>query len=407
MADSKSVSRFIQDKLFHLCTITAPRPVGSKCNQEAGEYIETILLQSSFNVSRQTFNCLDWISEGAELVIDGLSFEVQPSPYSLGCEISAELIVVSTVEELENSNIEGKLLLLMGDIASEQLMPKNFVFYNPEHHKKIYGLLEKKNPAALITATAKNPETAGSMYPFPLFEDGDFNIPSVYMKDIEGEKLASCSDKIITLKSSAQRIPSTGFNISAERGSGEKGKILFLGHYDAKENTPGALDNGTGTAVLLALGELLKNYDGDLGLEILPVNGEDYYSAAGQMKYLELNEGKISDIVCAVNIDAPGYIKGETHYSFYECPETIQRTAHRTLGNRPGIHEGEQWFQSDHMIFAQNKRPAMAISSEHMAMICSEIAHTPHDNLELVDYDKLAELALGLRDMFLGIAEKH
>lgn len=31
----------------------------------------------------------------------------------------------------------------------------------------------------------------GALYPFPLFEDGDFDIPSVYMTDVEGERLAA------------------------------------------------------------------------------------------------------------------------------------------------------------------------------------------------------------------------
>ncbi|MBD3320991.1 MAG: M28 family peptidase [Chitinivibrionales bacterium] len=149
-----------------------------------------------------------------------------------------------------------------------------------------------------------------------------------------------------------------------------------LGHYDAKENSPGTLDNGTGTVVLCALGELLKNYSGEIGLEILPVNGEDYYSAAGQMKYLEINDKKLENILLAVNIDAPGYVTGRTNYSLYGCPEPISCAANETLGKRTGIVEGEQWFQSDHMIFAQHNRPDMAISSEHMHMICSEIAHT-------------------------------
>ena len=73
------------------------------------------------------------------------SFEVFVSPYSLGCDVTAKLVVVSTPQELEKADCKGKLLLLRGPISSEQLMPKKFVFYNPEHHKKIIALLENKN----------------------------------------------------------------------------------------------------------------------------------------------------------------------------------------------------------------------------------------------------------------------
>ena len=43
---------------------------------------------------------------------------------------------------------------------------------------------------AIIAATGRDPGLAGGVYPFPLIEDGDFDIPSVYMKDVEGDRLA-------------------------------------------------------------------------------------------------------------------------------------------------------------------------------------------------------------------------
>jgi len=46
-----------------------------------------------------------------------------PQPYSLGCDVSAPLAVVSTTDELEAAEIAGALVLLRGEIAKEQLMP--------------------------------------------------------------------------------------------------------------------------------------------------------------------------------------------------------------------------------------------------------------------------------------------
>ena len=50
--------------------------------------------------------------------------------------------------------------------------------------------------------------------------------------------------------------------------------------------TPGALDNASGTTVLLLLAELLADYRGSLGVDIVAINGEDYYSAPGEIVYL-------------------------------------------------------------------------------------------------------------------------
>lgn len=58
------------------------------------------------------------------------SYEVYASPYSLGCDISAEIVIVTTVGKLENANCKGKISVMRGPICDEQLMPKNFIFYN-------------------------------------------------------------------------------------------------------------------------------------------------------------------------------------------------------------------------------------------------------------------------------------
>ncbi|MDY6866208.1 MAG: M28 family peptidase, partial [Halobacteriota archaeon] len=38
---------------------------------------------------------------------------------------------------------------------------------------------------------------------------------------------------------------------------------------DAYEDTPGALDNASGTVVLLLIAEMLQNYKGPLGIELI------------------------------------------------------------------------------------------------------------------------------------------
>ena len=70
--------------------------------------------------------------------------------------MASELITGTTFAELENCQCKGKILRMRGEICAEQLMPKNFVFYDPDHHKKIYSLLEEKQPAAIVAATEKN-----------------------------------------------------------------------------------------------------------------------------------------------------------------------------------------------------------------------------------------------------------
>ncbi|GAG34821.1 unnamed protein product, partial [marine sediment metagenome] len=246
----------------------------------------------------------------------------------------------------------------------EQLMPKNFVFYNPERHQQIVSLLENGEPRAIICATGRNASLAGGAYPFPLIEDGDFDIPSVYMTEDEGSKLLPHVGKTVVLKSISRRIPGKGWNVIARKGEQVNGRIVITAHIDAKKGTPGAIDNATGVVVLLLLADLLEDYDGNKLIEIVAINGEDYYAVPGQMLYVNKNQDRFNEILLNINIDGAGYKEGKSVFSFYGLPEEIKNNAQDVLNKFNGITEGVQWPQGDHSIFIQNGCPAIAVSSE-------------------------------------------
>jgi aminopeptidase YwaD len=150
---------------------------------------------------------------------------------------------------------------------------------------------------------------------------------------------------------------------------------------------------------LLLLAQLLRDYAGGTGVELVALNGEDHYSAAGELHYLRENQGKMGEIVLAINLDDVGYVKGKNTYSFYNCSAEIEKAAQAAFAPHPDLAPGEQWYQSDHMVFVQNGVPAMAITSDRFEEMMHTITHTPQDTIELVDPEKLARLALALRDL--------
>ncbi len=179
---AEHILHFLSEKL-------TTRRVGSSDNRRATDFFAENIASFGFEVELPVFNCIDWEENGAKLNVNGNKFEVYPSPYSLNFEGREILVAASTVHELECLDMRGKIVLLLGELTASQLMPKNFRFYNPLEHQHIYSLLEAGSPQAIITATGKNPDLAGAMYPFPMFEDGDFNIPNVYMRDVDGQHL--------------------------------------------------------------------------------------------------------------------------------------------------------------------------------------------------------------------------
>jgi len=392
--------------LQRLCVEIHSRRVGSEGNRLATDFFADKISSFGFDTLTPMFDCIDWETEGSQLEIEGKSFEVFPSPYSLGCQVTSHLTVVSTTEELEKVEFSGKILLLKGEIAKEQLMPKNFPFYNPEHHQHILQSLEWKKPQAIIAATSRDVVMVGSQYPFPLIEDGDFDIPNVYMTEEEGNRLAVHSGRMATLSSVADRIPSKGCNVIASKGTDAKRRVVLFAHIDSRMGTPGANDNASGVIVMLLLAELLVDYSGDLGIELVAMNGEDYFSSPGEKQYLELNQGKFDEILLGINLDDVAYYKGKAAYSLYDCPSEIGNIIRDAFSNYNDLMEGEPWYQGDHGLFLMNNIPALAITSELLTELMAEITHTPKDSSEIVDSAKMVSIAKALRDLLLQLSSR-
>ena len=381
-----------------LCEDIKDRSVGSAGNRQATDFFNKEISSFGWNSETSELNVVDWEDGGATLQAEDICFKVSVSPYSLGCNIKEELTSISNIEEFERADIRGKIVLLYGEIAKEQLMPKNFVFYNPEEHQRIIALLEERKPAAIVSATGRNAALAGGVYPFPLIEDGDFDIPSVYMTEEEGRILLPHTGKSIILNSHSRRIPTKAYNIIARKGKNTTERIVITAHIDAKKGTPGAIDNATGIIVLLLVAEMLGDYDGNRKLEIVAFNGEDYYAAPGQMDYIYKNQNEFNEVLLNINIDGAGYKEGKSAFSLFGLPEEMKENVNGVLAEYDGITEGVQWPQGDHSIFVQQGCPAIAISSKWFIdhMDSQTITHTPKDNAGIVDCRKVVEIAEAL-----------
>jgi aminopeptidase YwaD len=360
-----------------------------------------------FAVATPFFDCIDWAENGADLSAAGLSFDVHVSPYSLGCAPTrAALVAVSSIAALEEAELDGKIVLLHGEIAKEQLMPKDFPFYNPDEHQHIIHVLESKRPCAIVAATSRDPNMVGSgVYPFPLFEDGDFEVPSVYTTDVEGERLAQLDGQEVQIEIRAQRIPATGCNVVATKGARSDRRVVIFAHIDARLGTPGAGDNASGTIVLLLLAELLAEYAGDLGVELVAMNGEDYFSSPGEKQWLAQNAGRSDEILLGINVDDVGFIRGKVAYSLYGCPPGLEGMIRNTLASHPGLIEGPPWYQGDHGLYLMNQIPALALTSELLEELMAGYTHTPDDTPAVVDTAKLVAVAHALCDVLLMLDE--
>lgn len=389
--------------LEFLCGVKPCRRTGSVGNATAVDYVSSRLQSLGYDVDAARFEVLDYHDEGSCLSVGQDEYQLFSSPYSLACDFEGELLVAKTFEQLQELECGGRLLLLREGICSEQLMPKNFVFYNPDHHQKIISLLERKAPEGIITATKSSPDQVGALDPFPLIVDGDFNIPSAYCNDEDGKRIEDHVGEGARLRINTERIPSFSSNVIAKLHTRSVRKLIFTAHIDAYEDSPGASDNASGVVVLLLLAEMLSTIEEKFEIEFAILNGEDHYSAAGQMDYINRFGNEFSKSFLAVNVDDVGYKKGGTSFSYYECTENIVEHVGIVIQEVDEIVEGSPWFNGDHMIFVQHGVPCIAITAEKMPELMRSITHTNNDTPDIIDPRKLVGIANTLHRITISI----
>lgn len=380
------------------------RHVGGPGNRAATEFFARRMERWGYEVRRTEFECIEWEFGEAVLEAGAERFPLNVGPYSLACDVRAVLVSAESVEELETESVRGAVVLIHGALAHGQVMPKNFTFYNPDAHKRIVRALEEFAPAAVVAATGKDPGMVGSQYPFPLFEDGDLDVPNAYLRDVDGERLLASVGERLALRIESRRVPSSAEQVVVTVPGDMPGRIVLSAHIDSREGSPGALDNASGVVTLLGLAELLWDYEHGPSIEIVPFNGEDNYANPGEMLWVAENEKRFSEIIVGINVDDLGMKGTENHVSFYGCPPELEAVVREEMTCHPRMAEGPRWYQSDHAIFGLYGRPAIALASSGMERFMAEYAHSERDTLELADPELIAEAARFLRGAIGGLA---
>lgn len=105
-------------------------------------------------------------------------------------------------------------------------------------------------------------------------------------------------------------------NILARYNPGDTERILYLAHWDTRPVSdraaqparrqlpvPGANDGASGVALLIALGDVLKEAPPEVGVDLLFVDGEDY----GEFDSAKRHDVLIGSAYFAANLPSPGY----------------------------------------------------------------------------------------------------
>jgi hypothetical protein len=216
--------------------------------------------------------------------------------------------------------------------------------------------------------------------------------------------------------------------IEPPAGVGDPEVIVVGAHYDSAEDTPGANDNGSGTATLLEMARLLKDLQGRSRKRIrfvLFVNEEPPYFMTddmGSLRYAKLLVERKERVTAMYSLETLGYYSDKPGSQEYPVPfgmmfpdtgnfvsfvglsnsrplvhQTMQsfrsHTAFPTVGGvAPGFIRGIGW--SDHWAFGQYGFQGVMVTDT--AVFRYPHYHEPTDTPDKVDVERLARITKGM-----------
>ena len=227
-------------------------------------------------------------------------------------------------------------------------------------------------------------------------------------------------------------------NIEAEvRGTDRPGDILVIGaHYDSVKGSPGANDNGTGVASMLALARRFAISPTSRTLRFVAFANEEppFFQTKdmGSWVYAKRSRQQNENILLMISLETIGYYTAAPNSQRYPPPlsliypstgnfigfvsnlansEWVKRAVGNFRQHTQFPSEGAALFGwlpgvgwSDHWAFWQEGFPAIMVTDT--ALFRDPHYHTAHDTPDHIHYDHLARVTAGLHQVIEDIANK-
>ncbi len=366
-----------------LCEEIGPRLSGTPADEQSVEYIGGHFRRCGAEVEVQDFPCPGWDHEGTELELLGEG-GAEPLPavaqtFTDGCEVEAELVIASKAHDLEFAfDLEGKVLLLCDELASGLAMNRNLTLLS----------VEERRPAAVIVASSDEVVST------KLIRDPFLRVPAAAVAKPVGLELRGNAGKRVRLRIRARRYDSAGHNVTGHLPGRGSGRIVVGAHYDTAADTPGAFDDGSGTAVILELCEAFGAAPKrEVSIDFIAFGAEEYgrhLRALGSVEYVRRHPAETKETQAVVQVDGVGCARAQMKVHVMGWPAQEKEAVLRVVGRFPryGFDE-EEVTGSDHVPFRLNGVPAVVFMSEYRSIAI----HTAEDTVDLLSSDELASTA--------------
>ncbi len=373
-----------QQLMQHLHTLLAngQRLIGTPSNQAAADYIRDVFRSIGLEVEEQPYPCTGWEHTSTSFSVNDQPRTAEANAFSLPCDVAGTLVPVSTLAELESTDISSKIVLFYGDLAKQPIAPLSW-FLCTDRDRQIIHCLSTARPSAMLTPPALTLEYE------QVSEDWALDVAAATIsQEIVTELLANPQAQI-SLQIEARRYPATARNIVASKKvAGHSMKVVLCAHFDTKATTPGASDNGASAAILLGLAQTLTRQDWPFDLEFIAFNGEEALPI-GDDEYLRRLGSELDQILVAINMDGVGPYLSTTSIAVFSASGEFEAKIQQLIQPYPGVVRVEPWPESNHSTFSFRGVPSLALSS----VGARNLAHTPLDRLEIISPQRMLEAA--------------
>ncbi|MEG2973903.1 MAG: M28 family peptidase [Clostridium sp.] len=153
-----------------------------------------------------------------------------------------------------------------------------------------YGSEGETRSSEFIKETLTNLNYKVEIAQFPIYEQ---SISTLHLKDINplNSKEIGKGKNII---------------VKSKHHSENKKTLYVTAHYDTTKNTVGAMDNGSGTAIVLEIATVLKDFNPSYNIVYIFFGAEEYCRAGSKYFVSTLSDTDISNTLGCINIDMIG-----------------------------------------------------------------------------------------------------
>ncbi|MBD2359141.1 M28 family peptidase [Tolypothrix sp. FACHB-123] len=314
-----------------------PRVAGTPVMEKASAYLVERYRQAGYVAKIQTFTYEKFVDLGSNLIINDTTIPGKALKGTIKGNLNAPMVAVPNFgqpEDFAKVNVKGAIAIVRrGKIRFSQ-KAKNAVAAGA------IGLVVVNNEPGNLTSAG-----LGEKVTIPVLGiSGDRGNPL----------LEQTTPANVTLNVNAQQQVITGRNVIAHLPGVTQPKLILGGHYDSVEESPGANDNASGTAVVLGIARDLANTKLARQVWFIAFDGEED-GLHGSKAFVDTAKPEfLSGLKAMLNFDMVG-VNQQLLISGTSALTAIAQTVDPDIKTSGSYSYGG----SDHASFANKKVPVL------------------------------------------------